>query len=528
MPVKTSPELPGTAAATPERGRGRRGLPEWVALGLYAAAVAFAIRFHEPWADEAQAWQIARSLPLWRMFHVLRYEGSPGLWHLLLWCLIRLHVSYAGMHWVTGVVALGGVAVLLFDSPFPRWLKLLLPFGFFLLFQYAVVARNYVLAPVLLFLLAALWSKRFERPIAIAVVLGLLANVALHAAMFSGGFAILYALEIWRAWRNDGDRPAQRLLGAAAVLLLTFYAVAIVTAKPPKDVAFPQGQSPVTAVEARKVEQLRLLRHGHSLRAITYQFEERLTPPLASGLVLPLAAALMFWAILAWALFKEDKLRYLIPGALFVLFCHFVAARPWHTGLMTPYVIAVLWMIWPDQGRFSARTRHEQAVLAFFFLITLMQIYWAVFALKFDHEQAYSPGMQTAEFLKPYVDRGASILETGNHFDSVAVEPYFEHKVFANESYAFHWWSTWNGAEEDYSSMMRLRPALVLVQWLADGNTWPSQEAIDLIPEVPELLALGYRNTHAFCGEMPVQGAAVLESHCELVFEPVPDARRIR
>jgi hypothetical protein len=520
--VKTSPDLPRSAATAPALGRAGPGLPEWVALALYAALLAFAIHFHEPWADEAQAWQIARSLPLWRMFHVLRYEGSPGLWHLLLWCLNRLHVSYAGMHWVTGLAALGGVAVLLFASPFPRWLKLLLPFGFFLLFQYAVIARNYALAPILLFLLAAIWSKRFERPIAIALVLGLLANVALHAAMFSGGFAIVYAMEIWRAWRNHEALPARRL-GLAALLLLAFYAVAIVTAKPPKDVSFPQGQSPVTAVEARKLEQLRLLRHGHSLRAVTYQFEERLTPPLASGLVLPLAVAFMFWAILAWALFQKSRLRYLLPAALFALFCHFVAARPWHTGLMTPYVIAVLWMVWPDCGRrFETRTRSEQAVLAFFFLITLVQIYWAVWALKFDHAHAYSPGRQSSAFLKPYVDRGASILETGNHFGSVALAPYFESKVFANEPYAFHWWSIGNSAEEDYLSMVRQRPAIVLVQWLADGDTRPSQEAINLIPGVPELRELGYRNTHVFCGEMPVQGATILESHCELVFEPVP------
>jgi hypothetical protein len=30
---------------------------------------------------------------------------------------------------------------------------------------------------------------------------------------------------------------------------------------------------------------------------------------------------------------------------------------------------------------------------------------------------------------------------------------------------------------------------------------------------------LGYRNTHVFCGKMPVEGAVILESHCELVFE---------
>jgi hypothetical protein len=35
--------------------------PEWTALSFYAALAAFAIPYHEPFADEAQAWQLARS-----------------------------------------------------------------------------------------------------------------------------------------------------------------------------------------------------------------------------------------------------------------------------------------------------------------------------------------------------------------------------------------------------------------------------------------------------------------------------------
>jgi hypothetical protein len=50
------------------------------------AVTGFTLSYHEKWADEAQAWLIARDLSLWRIFsYELRYEGSPGLWHLILW-----------------------------------------------------------------------------------------------------------------------------------------------------------------------------------------------------------------------------------------------------------------------------------------------------------------------------------------------------------------------------------------------------------------------------------------------------------
>src|ERR1700692_545385 len=86
--------------------------PEWATVVLYAGVVAFAIPYHEPWADEAQAWQLARSLPLVALFQkYIRYEGSPGLWHLLLWILSRAHVSYTGMHWISGGIAVAGIAI---------------------------------------------------------------------------------------------------------------------------------------------------------------------------------------------------------------------------------------------------------------------------------------------------------------------------------------------------------------------------------------------------------------------------------
>jgi len=122
-------------------------------------------------------------------------------------------------------------------------------------------------------------------------------------------------------------RPASRstAAGVAIFLLMGFYAFAVLTARPPKDVAFPQGQSPLPAAQARSSEQVCAAAPRPLPASDSLPIAQRLTPPLATGLVLPLGLALLFWATLCWALFKENKLRYLIPGLLFVLFCHFVA-----------------------------------------------------------------------------------------------------------------------------------------------------------------------------------------------------------
>ena len=211
-------------------GSSRSLWPEWSALVVYAALVALAIPYHEPWVDEAQSWQLARSLSLASLFKTyIRYEGTPGLWHFLLWIMIRLHVSYTGLHWICGLIATTGVSLLIFRAPFPRYLRLMFPFTFFLLFQYAVVARNYVLAPMLLFLIAIAWKKSTP---GVATGLGLLANLSLHTAVLSGGLAVVYAIEQTRNRENKPDNNWRKLL-LCALVLLGLYAFAIWTAWPP-------------------------------------------------------------------------------------------------------------------------------------------------------------------------------------------------------------------------------------------------------------------------------------------------------
>src|SRR5689334_1095494 len=53
---------------------------------------------HGMWRDELQAWLIARdSASVGDLFFNLRYEGHPGLWHILLWLLSRLTTNPLAM-----------------------------------------------------------------------------------------------------------------------------------------------------------------------------------------------------------------------------------------------------------------------------------------------------------------------------------------------------------------------------------------------------------------------------------------------
>jgi hypothetical protein len=267
-------------------------LPECVALLAFATLVAATIPWHEPFADEAQAWQLARTFSLPELFQTyIRYEAAPGLWHFLLWIFIRLHVSYSGLHWICGAIATLAAAVLLFKAPFPRYLRLSLPFTYYLLFQYAVVARNYVLAPLLMFLIAACWRKS---PLIVAVLLGLLANVSLHAATISGGFAILFLLEQLRS--SDGRRERKTLLIWGALVVLCLYALAIWTAWPPHDLPLSR------------------------FRGVSRPIVTATIGALTVGICDPWLLGFVFWIAVAVCLRARRRMLYLLPAGLFAVF----------------------------------------------------------------------------------------------------------------------------------------------------------------------------------------------------------------
>src|SRR5579862_3599461 len=194
LSVISSPETPNPAA------RWWR-LADCGVLGAWMAVVAFTLQYHEKWADEAQAWLIARDLNLKTIwFHELRYEGSPGLWHTILWVAQHLfHARYNALGYIGMAGATAGVALLIFKAPFPRYIRWPLAFTYFMVYQYAVIARPYTLMPLLAFA-AALLCKDLEHPERMTVVLVLLANLSLHGTILAGCFGLAYLIDAYKAW----------------------------------------------------------------------------------------------------------------------------------------------------------------------------------------------------------------------------------------------------------------------------------------------------------------------------------------
>jgi hypothetical protein len=205
-------------------------------FGLWTVVVGIVLRHHEPWVDESQSWLLARDLgfkTLW--FHELRYEGTPGLWHTILWIAQHwFHAPYSAMGVIGMVSAAAGVAFILWKCPFPRSLRYLLVFSYFLSYQYAVVARSYNLLPLLLFAAAYFYGDR-THPVRMTLALILLANVAMHGILLAACLGVCYLIAATKGWTQMNKAIRNRYSYCIVAMPMVFGFLFIIL-KPTPDV----------------------------------------------------------------------------------------------------------------------------------------------------------------------------------------------------------------------------------------------------------------------------------------------------
>ncbi len=549
------------------------GWPESLALAGYMVIVALGLAWHEPWADEAQAWLIARDMGWTAMvLHGVRYEGSPALWHSILWVLVRLHVSFTAMRWIGGAFAAAGTAVFIGCAPFFRLLRLLLPFTFFLAYQQAVIARSYVLVGLLAFGAAALlrWSLLSARPtvLALSLLLGLLANVSVHGFVLSTGLAAI----AFMVWRQQRVPRSQWWPGLA--MLLAFWLAAVATTAPPVDVNFPAGRnlarswSKLSELDGKRKGAMALARGvdpeaGAVLPGELAPFvpppvrrrgDEHLrlvrllslvTFPFSNYRVVGLAALL---ALVAVALRERNGLGLaaLLPYGTMLLVFQALYMAPRHASTLLVGFLVSAWLAWPVVNFSAAPTLVLSGILL---LVCVQQIGWTARAVWLDVHGPYAANPITADFLRGRIaaaseDRLAASRNgqvpkvAGFYYHSIGVLPYFTRNIYENQPAHAYWdWSTRNRIDARAPFELLRRPDYVVVSgWTSgpdEGITvdWAKPEEADG-PQVPladsygvrtYFLAHGYRETHRFCGWTWMRDAYA-EELCDVVLEPMGPA----
>ncbi len=194
-----------------------------LALVAYGAVVSFGVWHHEAWSDEAYPWIIARDAE-WRTFLEIIFtnrDRHPGLFYVVLLPLARLGLPYVAQGLLNAVFAAGAAFLLLARAPFPRAFRYLFLISFYMLYEYAVITRTYMMSVLIIFAIAACYPKRTERHWIYAILVALLFQADFMCLGLGLG---LFAVFAWEH-RNKltGNRPlvfSMGIMTLSAVLAL--------------------------------------------------------------------------------------------------------------------------------------------------------------------------------------------------------------------------------------------------------------------------------------------------------------------
>jgi hypothetical protein len=452
---------------------------QWaVLLSVYAAVVATIIIHHQPWFDEAQSWLLARDLSLPSLlFHWIRYEGTPPLWQFILYLANCLHLPYSAMSWIAGLIAVSGIFVFLKFSPFPTPVKVLLPFSYFFLYQYAAVARSYVLLPLLAFLAAALYRRGEEHTVAFCATLILLAGTSAHGAILSMGIAGSYSFDATGNWVRWDAPIRRRHLFAMAIYALAMLAIAVMVWPPADGNFLPPSHTELAGAQL----------------AFSGAFVNRFG----------VSIVVLFLCFL-WCVYRRTPLAFLLPLSGLVVFFARVYVNLWHHGVITICVVTAVWIAWSSDGERDNQKGFgrlaQGAVSGALAIVFAVQIPWAVAAVAYEMRWPYSGAHDAAVYLKAV---GAGRQRTYAYgFSSVAILPYFQEQIFANqantEKTTFWRWRKGNNIDAQQWRIAIERPDYLVVSIKPAGRLVP-----DVSPEiVANLTQLGYSLVHVSHGAL--------------------------
>ncbi len=478
-------------------------------LALYLALLAYMIPRHEPWADEAQAWELAKYLSLKSLFGTyIHYEGSPGLWHALLWMLARMHVTYAGMHWITGAIAFAGMALLVIAAPFPLYLRMLLPFTYFFAFQYSLIARSYVLFPPILFALACLWPNREHRRLPVVLLIGLLANVSVHGLAVALGLTVVLTIE---ELPQTGWRPRVHWL-PHVLLLVAMLGFAGWCTWPAPDAGWVVAAHRVATHDNLRAAEESVSKHHPWLAHLPFKLQAAITTGhqladgLGEGFSNHFRLGLIAWSLLFWGWKRSGRLRYIVPVALLALCWTPIHFQLYHAGLLW-VLFLFLWWVTSPPPRVSCDSLPEAGLLqkALILVVTLcvcVQLVWAGRAIRYDALRAYSPNRDGAILLQQYLDQGqkAEIAIPSNpegdgigQFYITGLEPYFAVEPIGNMPLRFWFWGWREDMRPKYLLDSQNQSVIVIVEETEEDPRYKIEEK--------RLEHIGYVRDKVACGQ---------------------------
>ena len=168
----------------------------WSVFIIYLIVSGYTIFTHELWLDEIHSWCIVKgSGSFLDLINNTRYEGHPPLWYTIMWLLSKFTDDLSYLQAIHFIIASFIIFLILFRSPLPIVQKLLLPFGYFFLYEYAAISRNYAIGVLLAFCICIIMRKSLKyKSILYYTLLFLLSNTHLLGLILAASIHVYFLL----------------------------------------------------------------------------------------------------------------------------------------------------------------------------------------------------------------------------------------------------------------------------------------------------------------------------------------------
>ena len=380
----------------------------------YMVVVAVVMYFHEPWFDEAQSWLIARDSSFADLLTLRpHYEGHPPLWTLLLSIPAKTGVPYEiGLKGVQFLCAalLGGW--LIFRAPFNRLTIALLPFTYFICFQYGVTARPYALLCVSLLMVAHYWKYADSKPSntwKLVLSLVLMCAISAYGIAIAAGFALAWVV---RSVQIAGIKNAvceifsniNRLLGW---ILLAFVGFASIACIWPAANAF--GSRATFSGNSHLIQFLYFIFVVPSESMFTAFAGDVSLRRMSLGILPTIICVLISILIWAFAICIAKRRKMLVSLILPYLTFAIIATQYFtlhHAGIVFVFFIAQLWMCVANKplnfditlaNKLSNKCAFTQSIIV---ILLAPSLIWNIFACVNDIRFDYSGSRALAQFIQ--------------------------------------------------------------------------------------------------------------------------------
>jgi hypothetical protein len=425
-------------------------------LSVYCCISVLGLYYHELFLDEAHHFLMSRDSPsLADLYYNLRYDGHPRLWGVLLYFITHyITPDPAAMQALQLLLSVSAAFVFLRYGPFALSMKILILPGYYFLFEYNLLSRNYALGIVMLFICCHLLYDAEKNLLWIGALLLLMCNAHLFFAFASIGLFLYLVLEYAR-----GKKLLTRRFIFFALLFGIGLACALIQAHTP-------AVDNVNMTPVRPGEWLSLKNLSFAADALVWGW---LPVPQVSaghfwnsnwlivkniGHVLPVVLFLFF--LFFPALFLRKKIGAVVfyysgIGLLLLFFVvtRMTAAR--YFGMVYIFFLAASWMTADLSGPvFSYPSIPGRGGLRLFFRVCLYGILFiqaaiGIYALEEDLRRPFSQSKNTADYLRTLEPAGRPIVVEG-YTGGPVLSAYLEKKLFYLATGAEGSYCIWNKA----------------------------------------------------------------------------------